>query len=44
MLAGSTFERPGEIALALDFGRARYAGIDEQLLAAFGLKEEQARV
>jgi large subunit ribosomal protein L24 len=27
-LAGSTFERPGEIALALDFGRARYAGIE----------------
>jgi large subunit ribosomal protein L24 len=27
-LAGSTFRRPGEIALALDFGRARYAGIE----------------
>jgi uncharacterized protein involved in outer membrane biogenesis len=27
-LAGSTFERPGEIALALDFGRARYAGVE----------------
>jgi large subunit ribosomal protein L24 len=27
-LAGSTFERPGEIALALDFGRAQYAGIE----------------
>jgi large subunit ribosomal protein L24 len=26
--AGSTFRRPGEIALALDFGRARYAGIE----------------
>jgi uncharacterized protein involved in outer membrane biogenesis len=26
--AGSTFERPGEIALALDFGHARYAGIE----------------
>jgi len=27
-LAGSTFERPREIALALDFGRAQYAGIE----------------
>ena len=27
-LAGTTFERPGEIALALDFGRATYAGIE----------------
>ena len=27
-LAGSTFERPGEVALALDFGRARFAGIE----------------
>jgi large subunit ribosomal protein L24 len=27
-LAGSTFKRPGEISLALDFGRARYAGIE----------------
>jgi large subunit ribosomal protein L24 len=27
-LAGSTFERPREIALALDFGRAHYAGVE----------------
>jgi large subunit ribosomal protein L24 len=27
-LAGTTFERPGEIALALDVGRATYAGVD----------------
>ncbi len=27
-LAGTTFERPGEIVLALEFGRAIYAGID----------------
>jgi uncharacterized protein involved in outer membrane biogenesis len=27
-LAGTSFERPGEIALALDFGRATYAGIE----------------
>jgi large subunit ribosomal protein L24 len=27
-LAGTTIERPGEIALALQFGRAIYAGID----------------
>jgi len=27
-LAGTTLSRPGEIALALDFGRASYAGID----------------
>jgi len=27
-LAGSSFKRPGEIELALDFGRARYAGIE----------------
>ena len=27
-LAGTAFDRPGEIALALDFGRATYAGIE----------------
>lgn len=27
-LAGTSLERPGEIALALDFGRASYAGVD----------------
>jgi uncharacterized protein involved in outer membrane biogenesis len=27
-LAGTTFERPGEIALALEFGRTTYAGVE----------------
>ncbi len=33
-LAGTTLARPGEIALALDFGRASYAGIDARGAAA----------
>ncbi len=33
-LAGATFDRPGEIALALDFGRATYAGIEAKGAAA----------
>jgi uncharacterized protein involved in outer membrane biogenesis len=40
-LAGSTVKRPGEIALALDFGRARYAGIEAKGATA-NLKFDQS--
>ena len=33
-LAGTAFERPGEIALALDLGRASYAGVDAKGVTA----------
>jgi len=33
-LAGTTFDRPGEVALALDFGRTTYAGIEAKGVAA----------
>jgi uncharacterized protein involved in outer membrane biogenesis len=33
-IAGTTFDRPGEVALALDFGRTTYAGVEAKGVVA----------